>query len=153
MNRISRNITIILRAERLITRRRFAVLISQTGLLAFAVLVAVLSLVMLNVAAFLSLQENMAPQNAALLVSMVDGILAITTILVASRMTADKELEPVVELRDLAIEDLEAELQDVVTEARDLSANVRRMASDPFGSMIPSLIGPLLSLLARSDKK
>lgn len=153
MNRISRNIAIILRAERLIARRRMAVMVNQTGLLAFAVLVAGLALVMLNVAAFFALQDNMSPQNAALLVSLADVILAVVIIMVASRMNSDKELEPVVEVRDIAIEDLESEVQDVVVEARELSDNVRRIASDPFGSLIPSLIGPLLSLLARNTKK
>lgn len=153
MNRISRNISIIMRAERMITRRRMAVLVNQAGLMAFAVLVAAIALVMLNVAAFYALSDSLSPQNAALLVSLANVVLAVSIIMVASRLSADEELVPVTEVRDLAIEDLEAEVQGVVTEARELTDNVRRIATDPVGSMIPSLIGPLLGLLVRSVKK
>ena len=55
MSRISRNISIILRSERLIAQRRMAVLRRQTGMMAAAGIAAGLGLVMLNGAAYLAL--------------------------------------------------------------------------------------------------
>ena len=66
MNRISRNLSIIIRSERLIARRRIAVLRLQAGLMAAAGVVAGIGLIMLNVAAYLALAEKIPPSAAAL---------------------------------------------------------------------------------------
>lgn len=153
MNRISRNISIVLRTERMIARRKMALMLGQVGLYAFAGLVSLIALVMLNVAAFYALGARMSPQMAALLVALGNVVLAVILVLIASRLTPGTELEPATELRDLAIAELETEVEGLVDEARDLSANVRRIARDPLGSALPALIGPLLSILLGSKKK
>lgn len=153
MNRISRNISIILRTERMIARRQMAVMIGQTGLYAFAGLVSLIALVMLNVAAFHALGTLMSPQMAALTVAIANAALAVVLVLVAGRLAPGPELEPVTELRDLAMAELETEVEGLVDEARDLSANVRRIARDPLGAALPALIGPLLAILMGGKKK
>jgi hypothetical protein len=55
MNRISRNISIALRSERLIVQRKMEVIRTQTGLMAAAGLVAGIGLIMINVAAYFAL--------------------------------------------------------------------------------------------------
>ncbi len=152
MNRISRNISIILRAEQSIARRRMAVLRNQSGLMVFAGLIAVVGIIMLNVAAFYELSVTMSPQKAALIVALVNLALAILLVAIASRMSAAKDIKPVEELRDLAISDLELEIQSAVDELRDLGHSVRRMASDPLGNLLPSIIAPLLASLIRRPK-
>jgi hypothetical protein len=152
ISRIGKNLNIILRSERIMARRRMAVLRNQTGLVAFAGLVAGIGHIMLNVAAFYALRDNMAPQNAALIVGLGNLLLAAALIIAATRMTAEAELEPVSELRDLAISDLESELEGIIEEGRDLSATLRRMASNPVGSLLPVLIGPLVSALMKSTR-
>lgn len=152
MNRISRNISIILRAEQSIARRRMTVLRNQSGLMVFAGLVAVLGIVMLNVAGFYQLSITMSPQKSALMIALVNLAFAAMIIVVASRMSAAKDVEPVEELRDLAISDLEVEIQSAVEEVRDMGNSVRRMATDPLGSLIPSVIVPLLASLIRKSK-
>ncbi len=157
MNRIGRNLSIILRAERLIARRHMAVLRNQTGMLVFAALVGGIGLVMLNLAGFLALKETMSPQLAAFLVALANMVLALVLVALALKQSAEPELEPVTELRDLAIEDLEAELQGAVGEARDLArdlaGNVARMARDPFGTALPAMLIPLLTNLLRATRK
>ena len=153
MNRISRNISIVLRTERMIARRHMAVIRNQTGLYAFAGLVSLIGLVMLNVAAFYALITVMVAQFAALIVALGNLVLAGALVLIAGRLSPGKELEPVTELRDLAIAELEAEAELAVAEARELSANVRRIARDPLGTALPALLGPLISALLSGRKK
>ena len=152
-SRIGRNAHIALRAERVIARRRLAVFRAQTGLMAFAGIVAATGFVMVNVGAFYWVAEGYGRAMAGGILAVVNfGIAAILAIL-ASRMSAEQELEPVVEVRDLAMEDIESELADGLTEAKYVAANVRQMASDPLGSALPSLLAPLISILVKSLKK
>lgn len=153
MNRISRNISIILRAERMIARRHMTVLRNQTGMLGFAALVAGIGLIMLNVAAFYTLRASLSPQVSALIVALVNLGLAALLVALAGKQSAETELEPLTEVRDLAIEDLEVELQGVVTEARELKDNVRRIARDPLGTALPAMLIPLLTSLLSHIRK
>ena len=70
MNRISRNVSIIFRSERLIAQRRFAVLRRQTGFMAAAGIVAGIGLIMLNAAAYLALSTKVSTPLAALIVAI-----------------------------------------------------------------------------------
>lgn len=153
MNRIGRNLSIILRAERMIARRHMAVLRNQTGLMGFAALVAAIGLVMLNIAAFFFLRSSLSPQVSALIVGLVNLGLAVLLVVLATHQNPEAELEPITELRDLAIEDLSVELQGTMDEARDVAKNVRRIARDPLGSALPAMALPILANLIRLIKK
>jgi acyl-coenzyme A thioesterase PaaI-like protein len=153
MNRISRNLSIIIRSERLIARRRIAVLRLQTGLMAAAGVVAGIGLIMLNVAAYLALAENIPPSAAALTVAVVDLAIAAFLVSVASGTNAENEVAGVAEVRDLAMEDLEVEVQDVAEEIKELAQSVRNMARDPLGMVAPGAIGALANILIKNLKK
>ncbi len=153
MTRISRNIHVLLRTERMIARRQTDMALRQAGLYAFAGLVALIGLVMLNVAAFHALRTTTSPQMAALAVAGGNFVLALILVFIGSRTKPGKELEPVIELRDLAMSEIETDVETAVAEARELSDNVRRIARDPLGSALPSILGPLLSILLGSRKK
>lgn len=153
MNRISRNLSIIYRTERLIARRQMAVLRQQTGMMLFAGLMTGIGIIMLNVAAFYALSTTIAAHYAALIVALANLGLAAAVAAIATRMQADKELEPATEVRDLAIAELEADLEQIADEARELTRNVGRMARDPLGTALPALLGPLLTLLLKNSKK
>lgn len=152
-NRVGRNINIALRAERMIARRRMAVMRTQTGMLAFAGLVAGIGVIMLNVAVFFWLSNTYGNASAAGVVAVANFAIAGLVGVLASRVSAEKELEPALEVRNLAMEDIEGEVGDALAEAKDLADNVRRMARDPFGSAGVGLIGPALSVLAKTLKK
>lgn len=153
MNRIGRNISIILRAERMIARRHLAVTVNRAALIGFAALIAGIGLVMLNLAGFFWLRTQMSPQAAALIVALVNVVLAGVLVAIAMNLRAGTELEPVEEVRDMAIEDVEAELQVVADEARDVADSLRRMARDPLGTALPAVAGPLMGALIRNIKK
>lgn len=152
-SRIGRNAHIALRAERVIARRRLAIIRTQTGLMAFAGVMAAIGVVMVNVAAFYWLSASYGNAPAGGILAAVNFALAAFLAIRATQMSAEPELEPVIEVRDLAMEDIEAELSEGFEEAKHLAENVRRIASDPLGSAAPALLGPILSLLAGALKK
>lgn len=153
MSRIVRNLSIVLRTEQIIARRRMEVLRRQTGLILAAALLGLIGLVTLNIAAFLGLETRISATGAALVVALVNLALAAILVLVAGRLNADAEVQPVTELRDLALTEIEAEVEGAAEEARAVAADLRRMARDPLGSALPALAGPLMSLLLNTLKR
>jgi hypothetical protein len=152
-NRLIRKAQIAFRAEGLIARRRLAVLRTQTALMAFAGLVAGIGLIMLNVAAFLSLRESVGATDAAFYVAGTNFLLAVILGLIAVRLSAEEELAPVIAVRDLAVEEMQEDIGDALVEVQGVAENLRRMARDPLGAIAPNLVGTVLSILAKSTNK
>ena len=153
MSRISRNISIILRSERLIAQRRMAVLRRQTGMMAAAGIAAGLGLVMLNAAAYLALVEHLSPPVSALIVALANMAIAGVLISTANKQNADADVSGVAEVRDIAMEDLEMEVQEATEEVKVLAQSVHKMARDPLGMIAPGLIGALANALVKNLKK
>jgi len=152
MNRITRNLSIILRSERLIAQRHMALLRRQTGLFAAAGLVAGLGIIMLNMAGYLALAGVMSKPMAALIVAGVNIAVAGLLAVIAGRSTADAETAPVAEVRDLALEDLEAELQVALDEVKQVADGIRRVGRDPLGQIAPGLVAALTKALIKNLK-
>jgi hypothetical protein len=55
----------------------------------------------------------------------------------AGKVGAEEQIARVAEVRDIAVEDLDAELQDAADKVRILSQSLRKMAHDPFGALAP----------------
>ncbi len=151
-NRISRNISIILRSERLIAQRQLAVLARQTSFVAMALIVGGIGLVMINVAAFFVLSEHMTTATSALVVAVANFALA--GILMASANKADvgSEVQAVTEVRDMALEDLEAEARQAADEAKSAVNAVKSMASNPLGSFGPGIATGVAKAVVKAMK-
>ena len=149
MRRVHNNLLVILRAERMIARRHVTVMRNQTGLLLFAGFVASIGLVMLNLAAYQALSTVMGSQYAALIVALVNLGIAGGLAWAAIRMSADRDLTAITELRDLAIADLEAEVDEVADEAQQIAGNLRRIVRDPLGSVAAAVLGTILGARKR----
>ncbi|MEP2532443.1 phage holin family protein [Shimia sp.] len=153
MNRISRNISIALRAERLIAQRHMTVIRNQTGLLAAAGMVAGIGLIMINVAAYYSLSASFSPQMAALIVALANFLLSVILAVTANRLSADADVQGATEVRDMAIEDLEAEFTSAITEVRGVATDIQQMVKNPLGTVLPGLVVPLAETMLKSSKK
>lgn len=153
MSRISRNISIILRSERLIAQRRMAVLRRQTGMMAAAGIAAGLGLVMLNVAAFFALVEHLSQPLSAFIIALVNIAIAVILVSTANKQSAETEVTAVAEVRDLAMEDLELEVQEATTEVKVLAQSVHNMARDPLSMFAPGLISAVVAALVKNLKK
>jgi hypothetical protein len=151
--RIGRNINIALRAERVIASRRLAVMRTQTGMMAFAGLIAGIGTVMISVALFFWLAERYGNATAGLIVAAIDFLAAGVLVAVASRMSAERDLEPVIEVRDLALEDIEAEVEDALVEVGEIAEGLRQVTRDPLGAIGQGLLGPILTVLLKSIRK
>lgn len=153
MNRIGRNISIALRAERLIAQRKMEVIRTQTGLIAAAGLVAGIGLIMLNVAAYHALETQLSPQAAALIVALANFVLAVLLGIYAGRINAGADVQGATEVRDMAVEDLEAEIENATREAQQIVSDVRQLVKNPLGSALPGVVGPLAKALMKSARK
>eukprot|EP00581_Thalassiosira_minuscula_P021559 CAMPEP_0184441852 /NCGR_PEP_ID=MMETSP0738-20130409/756289_1 /TAXON_ID=385413 /ORGANISM="Thalassiosira miniscula, Strain CCMP1093" /LENGTH=246 /DNA_ID=CAMNT_0026809779 /DNA_START=1651 /DNA_END=2392 /DNA_ORIENTATION=- len=152
-NRISRNISIILRSERLIAQRHLAVLRRQTGLMVMALVVAGIGLVMLNLAGFFALEEVMTPASAALIVGVVNIVLAgLFVSLASSKSGIEEDITAVTEVRDMAIEDLEAEVRQAADEAKSAVDAVKAMAANPLGGIAPSVAAGIAKAVVKPMK-
>lgn len=152
MSRISRNVSIILRTERLIAQRNLTVIVKRTGFFAAAGLAAGLAVIMLNVAGYLALSEMMSKPLAALVVAMVNVLVAIILAALASSFSAQADTAPVAELRDIAISDIESEIQDALAEARRTAKDLQQMSRDPLGAIAPGLVGVIVNALLKHLK-
>ncbi|TCL09577.1 hypothetical protein BXY66_1630 [Shimia isoporae] len=152
-NRIARNISIILRSERLIAQRHMAVFRRQGGMVAAALIAAGVGLVMFNVAGFFALSEAMSPASAALIVALVNMALAIVLLVGASKATVGEEVNAVSEVRDMALEDLEAEVRSAADEAKAATDALKNMAKNPLGAITPSLASAIAKALVKTSKK
>ncbi len=149
MSRISRNISVVLRTERLIAQRHLAIVVKRSGFFAAAGLAAGLAVIMLNVAGYLALSEVMSKPLAALTVAGVDLIIAVILALLANSLSAQEDTAQVAELRDIAIADIEAEIQDTLAEARGAMGGLRNVGRDPLGMIAPGLAGAIVNALIK----
>ncbi len=152
MNRISRNISIVLRSERLIAQRHLAVLRRQTGMMAAAGIAAGVGLIMLNVSAFLALSATMSQPTAALIISIANLVVAAMLVSLAGKSNVEQETAPVVEVRDMALEDIEAELRAAANEAKATTDAIKGMARDPLGAIAPGIAGSVAKAVIKNIK-
>jgi len=153
VNRISRSVSLIIRSERLMAERRMAVIGKQAGLLAFGILVAGIGVVMLTASAYLALAEWLSPPLAALIVSLVDFALAGALVMIVSKQSAEDEIKPVLELRDMAMDDLDQEFHIATQEVRAVIDGVRALGQNPMGLGNVGMIAPLITALLKALRK
>ncbi|WP_170599010.1 phage holin family protein [Ruegeria arenilitoris] len=152
MSRISRNISIILRTERLIAQRNMTVLAKRAGFFAAAGLAGGLAIIMLNVAGYLALASVMSKPLAALVIALINLIVALILAAIANSVSAEADTAPVAELRDMAIGDIEAEVQDMMAEARETVRDLRTVSRDPLGTLAPGLVTMIASAVLKHLK-
>jgi len=149
MSRILRDLRIIVQSERLIAQRQFAVVRTRSGLLALAGGAASIGVVMLNVAAFYALRDPLGGAMSALAVAAADFVLAGLLVAVAVRINADRETESATQVRDMAIADLEREVQLATRDLELARAQLGAFARDPGGMVLGKVFEVVMGLLSR----
>ncbi|MGR3661512.1 MAG: hypothetical protein ACU0CA_10075 [Paracoccaceae bacterium] len=148
MSRISRSLTTIYRTERLIARRSLAVLQNQIVLIALAGVVALIGLILVNVSLFYVLETRVSPAAASGILAVINIFFAGLLAAVAGRMNVENEIAPAVEVRDMAIADLEAEIEEASKEVRDIVNSLKGLGRDPLGSL-STLVLPLITAILK----
>jgi hypothetical protein len=106
---IFRHVRVLWRAETLIVEIKLRQAMRRAGLMAFAGLIAVFGLAMLNVAAYFALAPLWGDAWAMLAVAVADFVIAGVLIAMASSESSSRDLDFATELRDQAIEGIEVE--------------------------------------------
>ena len=153
MRRIRQSLGTVLRMERLIVRHHLRTRAQHGALLAVAGILALIGLAMLNLAGFLWLAEPLSAGASAFLIAVFDLALAGVLVLSVVRRNPDRQIDPAIRIRDMALGELQEDTDRIADEAGELARDLRRMVRDPLGSLLPSVIGPLLSLLLSQRKK
>ncbi|HVZ54445.1 MAG TPA: phage holin family protein, partial [Pseudolabrys sp.] len=109
MQPVFRHVRLLWRAERAIAETRLNALLRRAVLFAFAGLIALFALAMLNVAGYFFFVPHWGPLWAALATALGDLVVAIIVVLIALATKPGPELAAAHELRDLSVESLEAE--------------------------------------------
>lgn len=160
MESLVRTMRIIWRAELLIIEAKLNVAAKRIGATAFAGLIFIFGLGMLNVAGFFALEATWGPIYAALGVAAADFLVAALVLVWGSRVSTGPELELAREVRDAGLKELEAKAEFVHDEfeaARDeilaLKESLVGFSRNPVDKTINLLLAPLLTLLIKSLSK
>lgn len=148
------------RAEIILLRIHLRVLARQTVLYAVGVLLVLLTVAMLNVAMYATLAARYGSSIGAFVVALINAVLAVSVLLVASRIRPGPEAAIAEEARDLAMAEISADTERVRQGISDLKADVQRIRSG-FGAFaggggsLASLLqlAPLLDLLIGALKR
>lgn len=133
----------------------------RARLFAMAIGLLLLTVVMVNVAAFEFLSETMSEAAAAALMALVNGVLAVIVIVVAMRLQPGPEEAMVRDIREMALAELSADLDGVKDDFNRISSDLDTIRSGvgqalgllkPGGSAAGSLV-PLLGLITSMLKK
>jgi type VI protein secretion system component VasK len=150
---------ILLRAEAAIRNSQIRLAVRQARLTAVGLVLALLALGMLNVAIYLALETRLGGSTAALLLAVVNGILALILILAAGRMQTGPEVDMAEEIRDLAVteiaadaDELKQELQQIRAEVTQISSGFRRLLGGDLSLLGLPNLSPLIGVLASSLK-
>jgi hypothetical protein len=152
---------VLTRAEMTLAKANARRMAARSRLYAIALGMVLLTVVMINIAAYEYLSTLKGEAIAALLVALANGVLAVLVIFAASRIQAGPEEEMVKEIRELALSELSADAEGVKQSFAQVSADIERIrsgfssVSGLFGSGHSGLgsLGPLLGMLTSMLKK
>ncbi|WP_420411023.1 hypothetical protein [Roseibium sp.] len=160
MESIVRTMRIIWRAELLIIEAKLNIAAKRIGATAFAGLIFVFGLGMLNVAGFFALEAEVGPVYAGLGVAVADFLIAALLLLWAKSQTAGPELALAYEIRDAGLHELEEKAEDIQTEVEEIRNELRSVknsllsfSKQPLDATITKLLTPILTLLIKSLSK
>ena len=122
-----RKVRVFTNAELLLLKIQLRTLLQQALLSVAGLLLAVVVAAMIDVALYLFLAEYMHGYAAALIVAALNAILAIGLLVAASKTQPGAEAALVEEVRDLASEQIEADVDAVRRDFDRLSADVQRI--------------------------
>ena len=150
MGRIIRHLRILWRAESLLAEMRIANATKKIALFAGAGLVAAFGIAMLNFAAFLALQAAWGAPVAALLVALTDQLGAGLILAYALRAKPTNEAAMLREVRDMALQDLEAEAAGIEADIAKLRDHLQSFATQPLSALAPNALWPFVLSLLKS---
>ena len=161
MNDFFLKMQVFSRAEMAILRVNLQTAAKQVILFAVGIVLILLAVAMFNVAIYNTLAENYGSDVSALIVSAINGFLAVVILNVANRTKPGPEAEMAKEIRDLALREMNSDVEKIGNNLNEVKADVQRIRSG-FGGLLGGArgsmqglisLGPLLDLLISSLRK
>ena len=149
MDRFINNLRVLWRTERAIAEIKMRHVIARYGLNIAAALLALIGLLMFEVAAFFALREFWNTIAAALILGIANFVIAGILLLVADRRKPGRELELANEIHDHTMQALQADARLLQADIASFGQALRH----PLDSALPSLIIPLATMLMNFLKK
>ncbi len=160
MDSIVRNLRVLWRAESIIADIRLRQVATRSGLRGVAALLGAFAYLMGNLAFFFALEQAWGSIWAAALVGVANLLLAIVLLVVAERSRPGREMELALEVRNTALQALEADAQVVqqqLAELRDEVRGVRQaivgFVRHPLDAVLPGMLVPLAGAVIKGLKK
>ena len=150
MEHIVRSLKTLWRTERILGKNEFRLVVKKLQLNLLAGVVALFGLVMLSLALFFTLVPHWGQALSALAVGGLELVIAVVLISYSGSLSSPVELEMVREMRDMALQDVEEEVALAQAELVSLKEELHRFIRNPVDSLLPALIGPLLSAVTRA---
>ena len=120
---------VLTRAEMTLARANGRRIAARSRLYAIALGMVLLTVIMVNLAAYEYLSSLKGETVAALIVALTNAILAILVILVASRIKPGPEEEMVREIREMALTELSADVDDIKQSFAQIGSDIERIRS------------------------
>lgn len=110
---------------------------ARSAWFAFALLLFLLGLAMLNFSAFLALKESLSPALAAFIVALANGVVAVVVLLLGRKAgPSDNEERMAREIREMAyrevsqdVDEVKDRLENLASEVNHIGENVTRATS------------------------
>ncbi|MBN9004930.1 MAG: phage holin family protein [Rhizobiales bacterium] len=142
---IVRSLRALWRSDRIIADIRLHQMLTGLGLRAFAALIAVFGLLMLELSAYFALVQVWNAILAAAVLGGINFTIAAIFLVIAARSPASRELDLATEVHGSAVEALQLEV-------RSMQSHLAGAIHHPLNSTLPALIVPLIMLVIRSLK-
>ncbi|MDF2371062.1 MAG: hypothetical protein P1V21_09740 [Rhizobiaceae bacterium] len=156
MSHLKRNLQLLWRAERVLTEARIKLTTRKLILATVAAISCLFAWGMLNVAGYFALEPLLGKALAALVVGLSDIVLALVFLMVAHGLRPAPEEAMVAEVRDIALGEIGAEVEDVQNklmlmrdEVAKLSTSITTLVHKPMDVLSPALIGPVVIALTK----
>jgi hypothetical protein len=148
MDRLINNLRVLWRTERAIADIKLRHALARSGLHVAAAVLALIALLMFEVAAFYALRDHWSTIVAALILGGVNLVIAGILLLVADRKKPGRELELANEIHKNTMDALQADARLLQADVQSFGQALRH----PVDSVLP-LIVPLATIVINALKK
>ena len=127
MHETMMKLRMLVRAEMTLARTNLQRAANRAILYAMAIGLILLAVVMVNIGAYQLLADTYGNALAAFLVAAGNGVIAIILAIVASRIRPGAEEQMVHEIREMALAEVTADIDEMKSDFAELGADVRRI--------------------------
>lgn len=149
MHSLLRHLRVLWRVESVITEMRLRLMLRRSAFYALAALIAAFGIGMLNVAAYFALVPLWGSLWAALAAALGDFVLALLVVVIAAVSRPGAEMNTALELRQAAIDGIEADLMPLQQRLGWLG----RASRDPVEAVLPAILVPVVTAIMRGLRK